>query len=510
MINSFFQKINQINPFNKKVIINEFATRKASNDFSAFAGYLPDPDPVLKQMGIANDVYDSMLSDPHVLACVQSRKAGVTSLEWGIDRGKAKSKEAEIIEQLFYNLDLQNIFSEILNAPLYGYQPLEVMWTSDGSLILPTGIVAKPPEWFLFDADNILKFKTKDNPSGIELPAKKFLCPKYYASYQNPYGRKLLSAIFWAVTFKRGGMKFWAKFIEKYGMPYLFGKVARGAAQTEIDDLAEMLENMVQDAIAVIPDDSSVELKEAASKSSADIYKSLIDTMNSEISKAILGQTLTTDIGNTGSYAASQTHFQVRADLVDSDRVMVEKALNQLINWIYAINWSNSQSERPVFSMWEEEDVDLDLANRDKILTESGVTFTKKYFQKNYGLEEEDFELSTTPINNQPLQFSSQTGADETPVIASKAKQSTQEAQDEIDKLMQSFSDSELQNQMQEILQPALDLIQKSKNPQEALNFIAESYPQMDTKKLENTLTKLIFISEIFGNIQNGNTPNAK
>lgn len=97
-------------------------------------------------------------------------------------------------------------------------------------------------------------------------------------------------------------------FTEKYGMPHLIGKHPRGATKAETDSLADMLEEIVQDAIAVIPDDSSVEIQEANKTSSADIYEKLIDKMNSEISKAVLGQTLTTEIGSKGSYAASNTH----------------------------------------------------------------------------------------------------------------------------------------------------------------------------------------------------------
>lgn len=43
--------------------------------------------------------------------------------------------------------------------------------------------------------------------------------------------------------------------------------------------------------------------------------------------------------------------------------------------------------------MYAPEDVDLTLAQRDKILSDTGVKFTKEYFIKNYGLEDEDFDI---------------------------------------------------------------------------------------------------------------------
>ena len=118
------------------------------------------------------------------------------------------------------------------------------------------------------------------------------------------------------------------------------------------------------------------------------------------ISKAILGQTLTTEIGSTGSYAASNTHMQVRQDIVDSDKKLVEGVINQLIQWFYEINFANA--EVPVFELYEPEDVDLTLAQRDKILSDTGVKLTKEYFIKNYGLEDEDFDIREDIIPPSP------------------------------------------------------------------------------------------------------------
>lgn len=186
-------------------------------------------------------------------------------------------------------------------------------------------------------------------------------------------------------------------------MPHLIGKHPRGASREETNTLADMLEDMVQDAIAVIPDDSSVEIQEANKSSSAEIYEKLIDKMNSEISKAVLGQTLTTEIGSTGSYAAANTHMAVRQDIIDADKKLVESVINQLIRWIYEINFSSA--EVPIFEMYAPEDVDLTLAQRDKILSDTGVKFTKEYFIKTYGLEDEDFEIREDLPPVMPPQF---------------------------------------------------------------------------------------------------------
>ena len=201
----------------KKSLTEEIATRKRALNFYSLANILPDPDIVLRKQGKDVRVYKELLCDPHVFACVQSRKSGVLSLEWEINRGLDKDEKAEAIENLLKQLDIHKLISDILDATQFGFQPLEIMWKRDKSgYILPEKIVAKPPEWFCFDDNNTLKFRTKENYYGEELPNKKFLLAQNNPSYNNPYGERTLSRVFWPVTFKKGGLKFWVVFTEKY------------------------------------------------------------------------------------------------------------------------------------------------------------------------------------------------------------------------------------------------------------------------------------------------------
>lgn len=376
----------------QKSLADEIATRKRSIDFEgAFSMYLPDPDPVLRKMGRDIKVYRELLSDAHLGATVESRKSGVKSLEWRVLHPDPTSPEAKLVQEVLGSLDIDRTIGEILNAPLFGFQPIEVIWEKRRGYLVPKDLVGKPPEWFTFDPEGNLLFRTKDNYAGERVPSKKFLLPRNNPSYVNPYGERALSRCFWPVTFKRGGMKFWVVFTEKYGMPFLLGRHPRGTREEEVEALLSSLEAMVQDAVAVIPEDSTVEIKDVASRgASAEVYERLLVFMNAEISKAILGQTLTTELGKTGSYAASQTHMEVRRDIIEADKRLVESTLNTLIAWICELNFP--EPTLPRFDMLSKDDVEIKLAERDKILAELGVRFSKSYFMKTYGLSEEDID----------------------------------------------------------------------------------------------------------------------
>ena len=270
----------------------------------------------------------------------------------------------------------------------------------------------------------------------------------------------------------------------EYAAIHQLGKHPRGSTKEETNSLADMLEDMVQDAIAVIPDDSSIEIQEASKSSSAEIYEKLIDKMNTEISKAILGQTLTTEIGSTGSYAASNTHMQVRQDIIDSDKKLVEGVINQLIQWIYEINFANA--EVPVFELYEPENVDLNLAQRDKILSDTGVKFTKEYFIKNYGLEEEDFDIREDIIPASPnfKEFKEE----EEKLVPGQAQ---------IENLFKFITEGDLNKQAQSMLSPLIKLFESCENYEEAFELLTDK--NLRSKQFEQTIQKALFLCELQG-----------
>lgn len=493
----------------KGSLFQEIATRGASIDFFSLGMYLPDPDPVLKKMGKDQKVYKELTTDARVGSNMASRKAGVLSMEWGIDRGKAKSRHAKPVEQLFARLKVNRILQQVLDAVFFGYQPLEVLWENREGMIVPRDIVAKPREWFCFSEGNELLLRTKENYNGIPVPERKFLCPVYNSSYENPYGERTLSRVFWPVTFKKGGLKFWVNFVERFGTPWVIGKLPRGTDKAKIDDLADMLEAMVTDAVAVIPDDSSVEIIEAAGKSaSSDLHRSLVEWCNSEISTAILGHAGASE-STPGKLGGEDTAGDVKQELVDGDRNLAVETINTLIGWIHELNFG--VGEPPSFSLWQEEDVDTELAERDKTLSETGVKFSKKYFTKAYGFEEDDIEeVSAGPTGIQPqpqppAEFSAHRhcphcsgahfadpGNDRAPLFPDQAA---------VDDLVGSLSPKDLQTQMEGILKPVIDLIGQGKSHEQILNLLAEAYPDMRDEAVEEMLTRAIFVSEAWGRL---------
>ena len=170
-------------------ITEHLATRNRSIDFSALGLLLPNPDPILKAQGKDITTYREMRSDSHIGGCIRRRKSAVQALEWGLDRGKASSRAAKSVQAMLDQIKLGRIIGQMQECTLYGYQPMEVMWAKQGGLFVPVDVMSKPPEWFCFDPNNQLRFRTRQNYMvGEELPERKFLVPRQDPTYKNPYG----------------------------------------------------------------------------------------------------------------------------------------------------------------------------------------------------------------------------------------------------------------------------------------------------------------------------------
>jgi len=375
----------------------------------------------------------------------------------------------------------------------------------DGRYFVYEKYEEKPLEWFGFDTNNQLLFFTNDNIDGEVIIGKdahrrhkhKWELVRHKYTYENPHGVRALAACFWPVAFKRGGMKFWVKMVEKYGMPFIVGKQPRGAGDEAAENMLDQLETMVQDAVAVIPDDSSVEINESKGAASSALYKDFRQANNDEISKAVLSQTLTTEVGEKGTYAASKTHENKSERKGLSDEKLAKKALNSGIKSLVHVNFSEDEI-CPEFDIYQEEDINKDLSERDETLVKQGVKFAKKYYVNNYNLKEDDFELKedkSEEPNKKPLdsQITNLDTADElSEAAASKAIQ---------DLISEAIPHNVLQKNMEQTLKPVMDLIKNSNNYDEAFYQLSELFPEMETNKTEDLLNKLFFISDLEGRI---------
>ena len=207
---------------------------------------------------------------------------------------------------------------DLLDAVGKGFAVSEIIWTYDEGHVVAGDIRSRHQKRFFWDSDDVFKIRTDEAPEGMELPQNKFILHRYKARSGHPSRAGVLRVCAWMYLFKNYTLKDWVAFCEVYGMPLRLGKYQPGASEEDKRALMQALAQIGADAAGIFPDGTTIEFVNTEKASSTDLYERLARFCDEQVSKAVLGQTLTSDSGG-GSYAQSKTHNDVRHDLVVAD-----------------------------------------------------------------------------------------------------------------------------------------------------------------------------------------------
>jgi len=365
-------------------------------DPMGWLGSLPDPDPVLRKSGDGVWVLRELLADDKVIGCIQNRKLGTLkkrdfSFEAGHEEDSKATPEAENLKRRLAKdlerVDLYNVFSQVLDAPYFGFTPVEPIWRAENGWLHIADLKPRPHEWFGFDAAHRLVFRGDE---ASEIPFGKLVVARHFPDATNPYGLRLLSRCLWPVAIKKGGIRFWVVLCEKFGIPWVVGKARDGAGPDERSEMLQRLTAMVQDAVAVVSGGSTVEIHSAAGKVSGELHAGLVGRMDKAIAFVLMGQTLTADLGSVGSLAAAEVHRDVLADYQESDEALICTFMEELA-WIYG-QLNAPAALTPSFSFNEPEDLTA-MADLDTKLHGVGVRFLPIHFERRYNMPRDEFEM---------------------------------------------------------------------------------------------------------------------
>lgn len=485
-----------------KPILDEIAT--IYKDIDIFAGWLKrleNPDPVLRTeaAGKGLKLYDEVERDPHAHAVLQQRIMAVVGKEWEIipahtarraGRPAATPQEkvvAEFVSQILENCNFDQARQELLKAILYGYYVVEVIWRAREGRIEIDKLIGKHPRRFIFTPDRELRLLTLQSMiEGEALPERKFVLFTYGDS-DNPYGRGLGQKLWWPVWFKKNGIKFWLVFLEKFGMPTVLGKYPPGTTPEQQEALMDAIEAIQTDTGIKIPDTMGVELLEA-SRSGTVTYEELCEYMDRLISKAVLGQTLTVEVGERGAYAASKTHNEVRQEIIEADADLLDACLNEtLVKWIVDYNYPGI-TDYPKIVTYAAPKPDLKAQSEihKTLVVDIGLPVPKSYFYETYGIpapaEGEETVGGGSSTATKMSEFADQkTYDDVADIIANQAAQQTMRVTDDL------------------YMAPLKRLVDECKSYEELRERVLDLWGSMPSDELGVIMARAMMLAEMAG-----------
>ena len=113
---------------------------------------------------------------------------------------------------------------------------------------------------------------------------------------------------------KKNVEQFWDTFAEMFGMPL---RIARTSSRDEKDrrKLMSMMEQMGSAAYAVVQEGTEVNVVENSKSDAFEVYDRRLERCDRELSKLVIGQTMTIDDGS--SLSQSETHLDVLKNLIE-------------------------------------------------------------------------------------------------------------------------------------------------------------------------------------------------
>jgi len=379
---------------------------------------LPNPDEIVQREGL--EIFDRMMMDPHIFACLKQRKALLLANEWKIepaDSSERAVKIAEFVQEVIdKELSLYQDLKELLSALEYGYAVSEVVWRLEAGNWIPEQLIGHNFKHFGFTPDGTLIWL--DSEKGyvhLKYPYK-FIVHRHEATAENPYGKSVLTRCYWPWRFKVAGFEFWIMVLEKFGVPSLAALFEAEVTDEKIKGIADYI---TQELLKVNSGGAGAfagvkDIKSIDAQGKAEDFKLLIELCNAEMSKTILGETLTVEVGERGAYAHGKVHMEVLSALVKEDAEALANTINRtLIKWIAELNFGKD-APVPKFKFDFKSIADWD---KIKDALDRGVPVSRKALYTIYKLPEpeddKDSFIAPTVAAKAGLPFSEETFSEE-------------------------------------------------------------------------------------------------
>ncbi len=525
------------NPYTppKKPDVRHLATAMIRDKYSSYPskGLTPQRLAAIFKEADGGDVYrqaelmeEMEEKDTHLGSVLQTRKLAVAGLDYEIipasDETRAKEYAAYIEEKVRNFDDWEDLMLDILDATGKGISLNELYWEiQDGEAIVAGYEWVHPKNLTFMDKDRVLRAPrliTENEPVyGEDLIPHKFVYHRYKARSGHPSRQGLIRTCAWAYLFKNYTLKDWVAFAEVFGMPLRIGRFDPNASEADKDTLVEAIIQLGADGGAVISKSTEIELKEAQRSGSVNVYDTLFNAMNKEMSKSVLGQTATTE-ETPGKLGAAPEKDKVRQDLLEADAKAVQKTIKQdVFRQLIGFNKGWDQiGLTPSLKLGYEPPSDrfTEAKTLQVAVRAIGLPVGKQYAYEKLGIPApQDGEEVITPPAVAPRpspaiglrsfdsaqdRLRSGQGLTAHSVNIDDQALSEKNYQETIDALVDEAM-GEAAGKFKGMLEPVMKLIESSASLREIRLELASVYPEMDTAGMEDLLAKAMYLADLAG-----------
>lgn len=329
--------------------------------------------------------------DAHYLSVMGTRKRVISGIKPVViaagDDAQSK-KISEAVEREIANHDgFPKLVESLLDALGKSYSVVELEWHREGRAWWFDSFIHRDPRHFTFDRATGQEIRLLNEAAPVEgVPLEPGVFAVHRADIKSglTYRGGLARVVSFAWMCKQYTMKDWIAFIETYGLPLRLGRYGPEATVEDVRKLFQAVANIGTDAAAVLPRSMEIEFQNGPAATGDRLFETFARWADEQISKAVLGQTMTADSGS--SEAQARVHNEVRHDIARSDARAVAATINRdIVRPYVGLNFGEQASYPRIALVIEEaEDAAAKIAGAVS-LAGIGVRFRATELRKTLG-----------------------------------------------------------------------------------------------------------------------------
>lgn len=448
--------------------------------------------------------------DLHYVGVLGTRKRSVSQIDITVEAASDDAEDvrrADMVREWLKRDELADETFDIMDAVGKGVSFTEIMWNTDGATYYPERLEWCDPRFFTFDRTTLRRPMLRGGVEGNEvasfLPPFKFICAQIKAKSGLPIRSGIARVAAWAWMFKAFTQRDWAIFVQTYGQPVRIGKFHEGATKEDKATLFRAVANIAGDCAAIIPESMAIDFIESKNVTAgSDLYEKRADWLDRQISKAVLGQTGTTDSKQGGlGDGGNQVHESVREDIETADCKSIGAVLNRdLIRPWMDLNFGPSKNyPRLVIARPQQEDI-KQLTDSLQVFVPMGLKVQASEIRDKLGLSEPEAgsEVLTAPATAPaPTLPGATPKTDPLPVVPALQSQEHKPAHPavQIAAAMRTTGDTAIATMVGSI-EAMLD---KASDMGELRLMLASAFPNLDASRLTETLAQGIAVAHLAG-----------
>lgn len=269
------------------------------------------------------DIYRDTEIDAHLSGCIDQRRGFVMARSFKIEdkKGTPNSYLKHILQQEWFD----EFCRLVLTTPYWGHSLIELgdLGTDGDGCLSYNGVQLIDRKYVIPEHHRVITDLGQDWTTGIDYHEPQWQGNLIEVGRPDDLGLFLKASLHCIP--KKNVLAAWDVFSEIFGMP-LRTATTSSRDQKEIDRISDMMERMGMAGYAVLPTGTDLQIVESAKSDAYNVYDKRVDRANSEISKLIIGQTMTIEDGS--SLSQSQTHLKVFENLVESDAKLLANTVN--------------------------------------------------------------------------------------------------------------------------------------------------------------------------------------